>query len=213
MSHNLVALAVTSTIVAVDNALLAGIVLPWTERPRQQRIITAVGIALAVSQIALAMGIGHLLSLDVFRAVAIAVLVWLSIRTLTTLPSAMRAYGTAGIAWRVFAYTAVGNLDNMIWLGSEVKGEYFWLVACSLATIPLFAVVALFLADQCARHHWTLLAGSAMMAWAAARLIVDTPAWQPLFRFAAVPIPQILVTAAVLAIGLLVSRALTNRSP
>lgn len=125
----------------------------------------------------------------------------MSIRTLVDIPPVIRMHRKLGIMWKVFVYTALGNLDNMIWLGSELKGQYFWPAFFSVVTIPLFVVVSIFLSEQCEKHHWILIliVGAGMMAWAAAGLIIETHGWRLIGSNIVVPVPQILIALFILS--------------
>ncbi|WP_029422709.1 hypothetical protein [Alicyclobacillus macrosporangiidus] len=201
MTSQIFGLSLVSVVLAIDNALLAGMVLPWTSREHKTKIITVVGIILGMSQIVLAIGVGQLLTNLLFRVLAILILVWMSIRTIAFVPPSLRCGGALAVVWRVFVYTVFGNLDNMIRLGSELRGQYLWLVFFSTATIPLFIVVAIFLSDQCEKHHWILVVGSTMMAWAAAGLIAHTPGWRMADQYVSFPIEQILICVAIVGAG------------
>lgn len=170
--------ALIHVIVAVDNALLAGLILPATSKRYQNHIMIIVGIALAVTQVILAIGVGQLLDHAIFRIGAVAILIWMSIRTMSTVALPKRQIPGIGVICKVFFYTVMGNLDNMIWLGSELKGQYVSLTFFSIAMIPVFVIISVLLADQCERHQWLLLVGAGMMAWAAATLVLQTPSWQ-----------------------------------
>lgn len=170
--------ALIHVIVAIDNALLAGLILPATSKRFQTQIMIVVGIALAVTQVVLAIGVGQLLNHTIFRVAAVAILVWMSIRTMSTVATPTRGFHRLSVIWKVFFYTVMGNLDNMIWLGSELKGQYVSLVILSIAMIPVFIIISILLAEQCAEHQWLLMVGAGMMAWAAATLVLQTPAWR-----------------------------------
>ena len=150
MRTEMLGLALISTVVAIDNALLSGMLLPRTSRIHKKQIIGSAGIALAVAQIILAIGVGQFLSNMMFRILAIA-------------------------------------------------------------TVPLFIVIAIFLSEQCERHHWILIVGSGMMAWAAAGLIVGIPGWKLTGSHVALPAPQILAGLLILAIGVMVRMFLIRR--
>lgn len=200
MSEEFFRLAIVTVIVAIDNALLAGLSLPAHAHPRRGQVFFIVAAALALSQVVLAIGVGKLLDNLTFRVLAIALLSWLAIRTLNQ-PWFRGVSPVLSIVGRVYVFTAVGNLDNMIWLGSALNHRYVWLVLCSLATVPLFAVIALFLSAQCDKHRWILAAGAGMMAWAAAALYMGTP-WGGEEMLAPSWLVQTAFAVGVLAIGL-----------
>ncbi|MDQ0190458.1 hypothetical protein JI721_08025 [Alicyclobacillus cycloheptanicus] len=177
-----VSLALISVIVAIDNALLAGMLLPQASRQHKNEIMVVVGVALAFAQIGCAMGVGRLLTNEVFRALAVVVLIWMSIRTVASVSFPGRTLTRIRVIWRVFFYTVVGNIDNMIWLGTELRGHYLWLAFFSVVTIPLFIIIAVFLSGQCEKHQWILVLGAGMMAWAAASLVLQTPGWKLQFN-------------------------------
>lgn len=177
MSDAFYQLAVVSIAVAIDNALLAGMLLPPLGRRRRMHVIGLVAVALGVSQVILAMGVGSLIEIAPFRLLATGVLIWMSVNTVRNMQLYRRGRHRSSlqIALRVFFYSALGNLDNMIWLGTYLEGHFWWLTFFSLITIPLFIMVAVFLSDQCQKYGWIAIFGAGMMAWAAASLCLTTP--------------------------------------
>ncbi|MCL6453347.1 MAG: hypothetical protein K6T78_06905 [Alicyclobacillus sp.] len=202
---------VIAGIVAVDNALLAGLLLPHGTWRQKKAMVITIGLLLAATQIVLAAGVDRMLHNVAFRLIGIVLLSWMCIRTLQI------GAGRAASPWqtaKLWLYTTVGNLDNMFWLGSELKGDRLWLIVASLATIPLFVAVALFLSQQCEKQTWILHIGAGMMAWAAAALTLDVPAVKAFIgNLDDVPRTtcQCLLTVAILAIGLWFRWLVTHR--
>ncbi|MCL6637501.1 MAG: hypothetical protein K6T26_06095 [Alicyclobacillus sp.] len=166
-------LALIALLVAVDNALFAGVVLPWTDAQHKRRVIQTAGAALAVVQTLCVAGIGSLFGHGLFRAAAALILALMAARTVAGPPGFRTPWSHTREVARVLIYTLLGNLDNLLWLGSALRHQYVWLALYSVATVPVFVVVAIFLSDQCQRHRWVLWAGAGFMAWAAARLCLD----------------------------------------
>lgn len=205
-------IVVIAVVVSIDNALLTGLLMPHMKAAEKRLTVTVVGILLAASQILLAASVDQLLNHIVFRFVAIGLLSWMCIRTLHMYPT--RDYQKWWVLIKLWIYTVVGNLDNMIWLGSELKGDRVWLIVCSVVTIPLFVAVALFLSDQCEKQQWILPLGAGMMAWAAAALMLDIPTVQK-FVTSLDDAPrttfQCLITIGILAIGIGMRQLLSHR--
>ncbi|MCL6445482.1 MAG: hypothetical protein K6T83_18850 [Alicyclobacillus sp.] len=171
-----VGIGIIALIVAIDNALLTGLLLPYVSYRQKQWIVISVGTLLAVSQIVLAASVDQLLGNLLFRFLAIGLLSWMCIRTLGLQP--VRSHTEPAIWWlvgKLWIFTVMGNLDNMFWLGSELNGDRVWLLVSSIGAIPVFVIVALFLADQCEKQQWILPLGAGMMAWAAASLTLEIP--------------------------------------
>lgn len=187
-------------IVSVDNAILAGLLAPAVSGARRTSVLLLTGGFLAITQVLLAMGVGRLLLHTPFRILLMVVLAWMSIRTLIIPP---RNRALRPLIWtlvKVLAYTTMGNLDNLLWVGVEFKQHIGLLLLFSFVTIPLFVVVALFLANQNDRYHWIRIAGSGMMAWTAGGLYAhSSPSMHPLW------FPQWLVQGSfsllILAVG------------
>jgi len=202
-----------AVVVAIDNALLAGLLLPASMTKKRFAFIV-VAILLAPVQIFLAASVDYMLRHLGFRILAIFSLSWMSIQTLS-----MQSMNRVSHTWitiaKIWALTVIGNLDNFIWLGSELKGARMGLVLSSVGTIPIFVAVALLLSQQCEKQKWILPLGAGMMAWAAASLTLDIPA----IRDAVLTLEdapratiQALITIALLAIGFGV-RALAKQRP
>ncbi|KPV45670.1 hypothetical protein AN477_01815 [Alicyclobacillus ferrooxydans] len=104
-------------VVTIDNALLAGLLLPTSSRVQKRSILMIVGVLLGIAQIVLAASVDKLLDHLIFRALAIVLLGWMCIRTLGVQSN------RSDVSWRtvlkLWLYTVFGNLDNMIWLGSD----------------------------------------------------------------------------------------------
>jgi hypothetical protein len=163
-----------SLLTTIDNALLAGLLLPKSTSQDKRVTLIVVGVLLGAVQILLAASVDQMLNNLLFRLFAIGLLGWMCIRTLGMMQTRHVEPRWMTIA-KLWIYTVVGNLDNMFWLGSTLKGDRLWLILSSIGTIPLFVLVALFLAHQCEKQQWILPFGAGMMAWAAAALILDTP--------------------------------------
>lgn len=203
-----------SLVVTIDNALLSGLLLPRTDHEYKVRIMTIVGVLLGLSQIVLAVSVDSLMNSMIFRLVAILLLSWMCIRTLSV--QWRSRVGLIGTVLRTFMYTVVGNVDNMIWLGSELKGDRLALIIASLATIPLFVVVAVFLSEQSDKQQWILPLGAGMMAWAASSLILDFPAMKSfILRLDDAPrtTVQALITVLILLVGFGARWVLLRRRP
>ena len=195
-------ISVIASVVAIDNALLAGLLLPHVTWNQKRIIILCIGVLLAATQVVLAASVDQLLHNIFFRLLGIVLLSWMCIRTLSM--NVSRGFATWDIV-KLWVFTVVGNLDNMFWLGSELKGDRLWLIVASIFTIPLFVAVALFLSEQCEKQTWILHIGAGMMAWAAASLILDTATIKT-FIASLDDAPrttfQCLITVAILAIGI-----------
>lgn len=192
-------------VVVLDNALLTGLLLPTHATDREKRmVLSVIAVLLAGSQIILAASVEYMLSHILFRMIAVILLGWMSIRTLGVVPQTRSVFGTLGTIAKLWAFTVFGNLDNMIWLGSELKGDRFWLVVSTVATIPPFVFVSLLLSRQIAKQQWILPIGAGMMAWAAASLMLDIPSVKNLVENlddAPRTTFQCLMTIAILGIG------------
>jgi hypothetical protein len=197
-------------IVTVDNALLAGLLLPPAlSHERKRSVLIILAFLLAISQVLLAASVGQLLHNILFRLFAIGLLGWMCIRTLGM--SASRSVETSTAIAKLWLFTLVGNLDNMFWLGSELEEAHFALLIVSFATIPLFVAVALLLSDQSEKQKWIAPLGAGMMAWTAASLTLDTPIIQSLiYNLDESPRTtiQCLITILILVVGLGVRKML-----
>ncbi len=202
-----------SFVVTVDNALLSGLLLPRTDHVYKIRIMTTVGILLGLSQIVLAASVDSFMNSMLFRSIAIVLLSWMCIRTLSV--QWRGRVGLLGAVFKTWIYTVVGNVDNMIWLGSELKGDRLALVITSIVTVPLFVLVSVFLSEQSDKQQWILPLGAGMMAWAAATLILDFPLLNTLILQlddAPRTTVQALVTVLILLVGFGVRWVVLRRS-
>lgn len=205
MSTSFVGIILIALVVSVDNALLAGLLLPTNRTDNEKRVmLSVIGVLLAGSQISLAASVDNLLGHILFRIIAIVLLGWMSIRTLGMVPETRNMFGLVGAIAKLWAFTVFGNLDNMIWLGSELKGDRLWLIVSSAGTIPLFVIVGILLSRQIEKQQWILPIGAGMMAWAAASLMLDIPSIKAFIENlddAPRTTFQCLITIAILGIG------------
>ncbi|MFB5189924.1 hypothetical protein [Alicyclobacillus fastidiosus] len=200
-------------ITAIDNALLAGVLIPHMQPSQKKTAVTFVAVLLAISQVVCSASVDYFMQLVIFRVIAIALLTWMSLRVVYI---GMRsADGLLGPVLRLFCVTLVGNLDNIIWLGSTLHGDRLWLTLSSLISIPIFIVITLFLSDQIEKQLWVLPLGAGMMAWAASTLTLDLPVIKgfleglddaPSMTF------QCLMTTMILTIGFCLKRFLSQRN-
>lgn len=197
----------------IDNALLAGCIIPQMD-PRQKRsVITVVGILLAAAQIVSAASVDYLMKSIAFHIIAIFTLAYMAVRTLTVDP--VRSTRAFPATLRLFVLTFIGNLDNIVWLGSKLQGDRVFLFLSSFAAIPIFIFISLFLAKQTEKQRWILPLGAGMMAWAAASLTLALPSVKDMIQsLDAAPFTtfQCLVTTIILVIGLCAKKLLTRRT-
>lgn len=205
MNQEFIRLAVVVATVVIDNALLAGLLVPSASRSIRWRILVIVGLLTAATQVVLAVGIGSLLQHLVFRGAAIVILTFMAVKTVIDATPAR----TSNAIWKPIAltylYTVVGNIDNMIWLGTAVKGHFVWLILGSAVTIPLFVVVSMFLAEQKDRYRWVGVLGAAMMAWVAGSLVLMPPINQWVQHMPS-DVFRVIFTTLILCIGLWLGR-------
>jgi len=207
MSYELVNIIILTVLSTIDNALLAGIIYPHSDKANRREVMIFVGIVLMVIQSLFAMGIRWLLTVHAFRIMAIACLVWMSVLTIVQADQETRsdAQSPLKLSMRVLIYTVVGNLDNLLWLGAAVKHEQMLFVIISMLTIPLFVAVANFLAAQTEQYRWVIIIGSGMMAWAAASLLMD---YETLKNISVVypQLTKVGIAVLILGVGFLVRR-------
>lgn len=209
---NIFVIVLIALLVTIDNALFAGLLLPMTTREKKRSTLIRVGIGLGISQILLAASVDQMLHNILFRMVGIILLGWMCIHTLSV--QERRGFHSFAQTVKLWLYTVIGNLDNMFWLGSELKGRRFWLIFSSIGSIPLFVVIALFLSEQCEKQQWILHVGAGMMAWAAASLILDIPVirlWINSLDDAPITTFQCLITVCILVFGLGIRRFMTSQ--
>lgn len=215
MQTSVLGIVLIALVVAIDNALLAGLILPANTSERDKKwTFGLIGILLAASQIVLAASVDQLLNHILFRIIAIILLGWMSIRTLGVVPASRSRFGSVSGIAKLWAFTVFGNLDNMIWLGAELKGDRLWLIATSIGTIPLFVFIAVLLSRQIEKQQWILPIGAGMMAWAAASLILDMPMMKQFIENlddAPRTTFQCLMTIAILGIGFGLRKLLSKR--
>lgn len=212
MSYDVIHITGLTLLSTIDNALLAGLMYPTLNlvggHSKRRDVMTFVGILLVVFQSILVMGIGWLLTFPLLRIVAVGCLIWMAIITVKKLkPTRLeKTYlGPVRVSTSVLAYTVIGNLDNLLWLGAAVKGQRMVFVVISMLSIPLFVYISGFLVEQCRQHQWVLVLGAGMMAFAAANLMTE---YNMLSIFIGIPVLafKILFTLTVLATGFLLQR-------
>lgn len=199
-------------ITAIDNALLAGVLMGKVPPRQKQTVIVCMGILLAIAQVVCSVSVDHFMKHLIFQVASIVLLSWMSVRVLCM--DFTRLSGQLlGTVARLFLYTFIGNLDNIIWLGSTLKGDRVWLILSSSISVPIFIIVAKFLSHQIERQTWIIPLGAGMMAWAAASLTLSLPAVKTFINTlddAPNTTIQCLITIIILVIGF-GTRQLLNR--
>ncbi|WP_206918104.1 hypothetical protein [Alicyclobacillus suci] len=202
-------------ITAIDNALLAGVLIPQMEPLKRRITVIVVAIALAISQVVCSTGVDYFIRHTIFRLLVILLLAWMSIRVLYTGQSRYTSSVFATTV-RLFLFTFVGNLDNILWLGSVLQGDRLWITILSFASIPIFVCVTSLLANQIQKQWWILPMGAGMMAWASASITFSIPAIKnfverlddaPVFTF------QCLMTVCILVVGVAIRGLIRNKAP
>jgi hypothetical protein len=102
--------------------------LPLTSRKDKRDIATCVGLLVAVFQIMLSVLVDRLLHNLMFHSIAIVFLIWMSIQTVMQIERSHRVFKKIWLICKIAVYIILGNLDNMIWLGAELRGHRLLLV-------------------------------------------------------------------------------------
>jgi len=199
---------IIAMVTAIDNALLAGIMVSHENYPRPYWLLASLGILLVVAQI-VSVGAIHLIAHHLmFQVASIFILALMSIRTLTDPPLRSRPRGFRVIPLWLITY--FGNIDNILWFGSAVHRQYRLLTVYSIFTFPVFYLTALFLSKKLAEQRWIRPLGAGMMAWAAASMTTEIPwirHWIISLGDASIPTFQCLIAATLLFIGFVLRKA------
>ncbi|EPZ42244.1 hypothetical protein N007_15610 [Alicyclobacillus acidoterrestris ATCC 49025] len=116
---------------------------------------------------------------------------------------------------RLFLFTFVGNLDNILWLGSVLQGDRLWITISSFASIPIFVCVTTLLANQIQKQWWILPMGAGMMAWASASITFSIPSIKSFVeRLDDAPVVtfQCLMTVCILVLGVAIRGLIRNKA-
>ena len=209
----LAAIIVIDLALAGDNAIVIALAarrLP--DRQRKLAIIWGTVGAIAV-RIVLTLAVVWLLGIPGLMAAGGAILVWIAYKLLR--PKAgddgheiKAAAGFWAAMQTIIVADAAMGLDNVLAVAGAAHGSFALVVAGLLISIPIVVGGAALILKWVERHPWIVHVGVAVLAWTAAKMIVDEPLFRDFFaaNAAATLAVYVGIIGGVFGAGLLATR-------
>jgi len=168
------------TIIALDNGLLSGVLITYSGVRRKWDAALLFATIVPFVQVVLIITVAPFLQNQFILLACCFILAWVSVQTMVAVLWSQQidekwTRYTEDKWWvlaRIFLFTIIGNIDDVLWLGGKLHSQYAMLAFCTVATIPLYLFVTVYLADFFMRHSSVLLFGALTTAWAGSELFV-----------------------------------------
>lgn len=190
------------SVMSFDNALLCGILLP-SERWSNWKVVGGLILAIQFTQFLLIECAEHVLRVPFFMLCAAFVLAWVSVQTMIAVSWTTRSVQASKAFFRTYAFTVVGNLDDVLWIGGKIGGKFLESGFLAAASVPLTVLTVLVFVDLYQYHRWLLAVASISTAFASSELYLKTDlskwigTWVPMWG------NQLLFVALIMLIGVL----------
>ena len=217
----LAAIVVIDLVLAGDNAIVIALAARNLPKTQQRRAIVWGTLGAIAVRASLTVGVLWLLAIPGLSLAGGALLAWIAYRLLAgdgarddrpAKPARRRSERPAAGFWAamrtIVVADAVMGLDNVLGVAGAAHGDALLVVLGLLVSVPIMVWGSTFILRWIERFPALLYAGGAVLAWTAAKMIVEEKlvaealAEQPLFRAA--------IYAAMIA-GILGIAALRNR--
>lgn len=182
LAESILSIVIINLVLSGDNAVVIAMAtrqLPPAERRRAVLLGAAGAIALRVACTA---PVAILLGIPLLQAAGGLLLLWIAY-TLLRQPErahAVRADGTLGAAVRtIILADAVMSLDNMLAVGAVARGNLALLLLGLALSMPIIIFASGLIAGLLDRLPWLLYLGSAILAYTAARMVLEDPYVRP----------------------------------
>ncbi|MFC7370135.1 TerC family protein [Fictibacillus iocasae] len=210
----LLAIVVIDLVLAGDNAIVIGLAARNLPKDQQKKVIIwgTVG-AIAIRAVA-TLAVVWLLEIPGLLLAGGVVLVYIAYKLLVEEKEHdIEAKDSlfAAIRTIIIADAAMG-LDNVIAVGGAAHGNFLLVVIGLLISVPIVVWGSTLFLKLMDKYPWIITVGSAILAWTAAKMIVDDQFTKGYFENAVIKYGfEILVIIAVLAAGQLKKNSMKNK--
>ncbi len=178
----LLAIIVIDLVLAGDNAIVIALVA--RKLPHHLQRITILGgtIGAVVIRIGMTLAIVWLLNVPGLLLVGGVLLVWIAYKLLSPVHEKKNEPGISGgriglwAAIRTIVVAdAVMGMDNMLGVAGAAQGEFMLVIIGLLISVPIMIVGSTLILKWVERYPVIIYIGAAILAWTAAKMIVQEP--------------------------------------
>ena len=178
----LLAIIVIDLVLAGDNAIVIALVA--RKLPQHLQRITILGgtIGAVVIRIVMTLAIVWLLNVPGLLLVGGVLLVWIAYKLLGPVHEKKKEPGISGTRIGLWAAIrtiviadAVMGMDNMLGVAGAAQGEFMLVITGLLISVPIMIVGSTLILKWVERYPVIIYVGAAVLAWTAAKMIVQEP--------------------------------------
>lgn len=184
----LLAIIVIDLVLAGDNAIVIALVA--RKLPHHLQRITILGgtIGAVVVRIAMTLAIVWLLNVPGLLLVGGVLLVWIAYKLLTPVQEEKKGPNLSGSRIGLWAAIrtivvadAVMGMDNVLGVAGAAQGEFMLVVTGLLISVPIMIAGSTLILKWVERYPVIIYIGAAILAWTAAKMIVQEPVLSGVF--------------------------------
>lgn len=184
----LLAIIVIDLVLAGDNAIVIALVA--RKLPHHLQRITILGgtIGAVVVRIAMTLAIVWLLNVPGLLLVGGVLLVWIAYKLLTPVQEEKKDPNLSGSRIGLWAAIrtivvadAVMGMDNVLGVAGAAQGEFMLVVTGLLISVPIMIAGSTLILKWVERYPVIIYIGAAILAWTAAKMIVQEPVLSGVF--------------------------------
>lgn len=178
----LLAIIVIDLVLAGDNAIVIALVA--RKLPEHLQRITILGgtIGAVVIRIGMTLAIVWLLNVPGLLLAGGVLLVWIAYKLLGPVHEKKKELGISGDRIGLWAAIrtiviadAVMGMDNMLGVAGAAQGEFMLVITGLLISVPIMIVGSTLILKWVERYPAIIYVGAAVLAWTAAKMIVQEP--------------------------------------
>jgi YjbE family integral membrane protein len=178
----LLVIIVINLMLSGDNAIVIALAARKLPKPLRSKAVFGGTLAAIVLRVVATLAIVWLLKLPGLQLVGGIMLLWIAYQLIA--PDSgegaalSKGAATAGI-WSairtIVIADAVMSLDNMLGVAAAAQGSLVLVVLGLISSIPVMIVGSTLILKLVDRYSWIMYLGAAVLAWTAAKLLLDEP--------------------------------------
>ncbi|PTX55060.1 YjbE family integral membrane protein [Melghirimyces profundicolus] len=207
----LISIIIIDLVLAGDNAIVIGMAARNLPKERQRWVIIGGTMGAVVIRALATLAIVWLLKIPGLLLVGGLILIWIAYKLLVDdkghedVKASNNMWGAIGT---IVVADAVMGLDNVLAIGGAAHGNYILVVLGLLISVPIIIWGSTMILKWMERYPSIIYIGSGVLAWTAAKMIVDEPflkeilEGEPAIQWGLV----LLIVAGVLSLGRLTKK-------
>jgi len=164
---------------AGDNAIVIGLAARNVPKEQQKKAIILGTLGAVVLRSSLTLAVVWLLKIPGLLLVGGAFLIWIGYKLLVEDKKQSGNMKAGKSMWdaikTIIVADAVMSLDNVLAVAGAAHGHFLWVVMGLLISIPIVVWGSSIVIKWMERYPWLIYLGAGVLAWTAAKMIIDEP--------------------------------------